>query len=68
MATQIAMDITNRSVKSISAAIAEVEGFVNDVKELIASGSITATEGDTLVEAANELRVRLLSCLAEFRS
>jgi hypothetical protein len=67
MAMQIAPDITSRSVKSISAAIAEVEGFVNDVKELMATGSITATEGGTLVEAANDLRVRLLSCLAEFR-
>lgn len=67
MAMQIAPDITSRSVKSISAAIAEVEGFVNDVKELMATGSITATEGATLVEAANDLRVRLLSCLAEFR-
>jgi hypothetical protein len=68
MAPQIANEITSRSVRSITAAIAEVEGFVNDVKELIATGSITAAEGGTLVEAANELRVRLLSCLAEFRT
>ena len=68
MATKIASDIANRSLRSIAAAIAEVEGFVNDVKALIATGSITPAEGGSLVDAANELRVRLLSCLTEFRT
>jgi hypothetical protein len=67
MPMEIESDITNRSVRSISAAIGEVEGFINDVRGLIAGESIAAAEGEALVDAANELRVRLLGCLAEFK-
>ena len=66
MATHIENDIRSRPLTSITAALIEVAGFIGDVKELSMRGSISAAEGAPLVDAANDLRIRLCTVVKSF--
>jgi len=51
---QIRLKLQNRQTR---AANNELVAFINQVKALVNNGSLTATQGQTLIDAANAIRL-----------